>query len=141
MLCTDTSFLFSLYGHDVHTEEALARLGRAAQPLILSALNEFELGNALRFAEWRKLIPSGSTAIRLAALAEDRAQGRWHPSEIDLMEIVVEAGRLSAVHTLNGGHRAFDILHVAHARLVRGARFLSFDENQQRLAKAAGLRS
>src|SRR5689334_5464704 len=121
MLCADTSFLFSLYGHDVHTKEALACLRKATQPLVLSVLNEFELGNAFRFAEWRGLIPSGSTAIRLAALAEDRVQGRWRWSEVDLAEMVTEAGRLSAAHTLGGGHRAFDILHVAHARLVRGA--------------------
>ena len=39
MLCADTSFLFSLYGHDTHTEEALALLSETVQPLLLSALN------------------------------------------------------------------------------------------------------
>jgi predicted nucleic acid-binding protein len=140
MLCADTSFLFALYGHDAHTDAALARLKKSGQPLLLSALNELELGNALRFAEWREMLPAGSAARRLAALAEDHAAGRWRPSEIDLAEIVAEAGRLSAAHTVAGGHRTFDILHVAHARLAGPTRFLSFDANQLRLATSAGLR-
>ncbi|MCX6938186.1 MAG: type II toxin-antitoxin system VapC family toxin [Verrucomicrobia bacterium] len=140
MLCADTSFLFSLYRRDDHSEEAHAQLSKAAQPLLLSALNEFELGNALRFAECRGLIPPGSARLRLEALAIDHAAGRWRRSEVPLVEIVAEAGRLSDAFTQTGGHRAFDILHVAHARLASPERFLSFDTNQLRLAKAAGVR-
>jgi predicted nucleic acid-binding protein len=140
MLCADTSFLFSLYGHDAHTAKALALLGKSGQPLLLSPLNEFELGNALRFAEWRGLRPGGDAARTLEALAEDRAAGRWRLSEIPLQEIVREADRLSLAHTVAGGHRSFDILHVAHARLAAPRRFVSFDANQLRLAKAAGVR-
>lgn len=140
MLCADTSFLFSLYGYDAHTGHALALMGQSGQPLLLSPLNEFELANALRFAESRTLLPAGSAAKHLEALAEDHDAGRWCLSEIPLAEIVAEAGRLSATHTVIGGHRSFDILHVAHARLAAPKRFLSFDANQLRLAKAVGLR-
>ncbi len=140
MLCADTSFLFSLYGHDTHTEEALALLAKTAQPLLLSALNTYELSNALRFAEYCGLFPTGTAAEQLEAFSEDHAAGRWRLSDISLPDIVTEAGRLSASHTLTGGHRSFDILHVSHARLAAPKRFLSFDQNQLRLAKAAGLR-
>jgi len=140
MLCADTSFLFSLYRRDVHSEEARTRLVAAAQPLLLSLLNEFELANALRLAEYRGLLPAGGALQRLEALAEDHTAGRWRHSDIPLEEIVAEAARLSAAHTLGGGHRAFDILHVAHARLAKPRQFLSFDANQLRLAKTVGLR-
>ena len=140
MLCADTSFLFSLYRNDAHTSEANARLAKAAQPLLLSPLNEYELVHALRFAEFRGLLPQGEAARRLDAVAEDQAAGRWRHSEVPLSDIVAEAARLSVVHTVAGGHRAFDILHVAHARLARPKLFLSFDSNQLWLAKAAGLR-
>lgn len=43
------------------------------------------------------------------------------------------------MHTLTGGHRGFDILHVASALIVKANRFLTFDENQKKLAKAEGL--
>ncbi len=140
MLCADTSFLFSLYRRDVHSEGARARLVEAAQPLLLSHLNEFELGNALRFAESRGLLPGGDAARCLDALAEDQAASRWRRSDIPLDDIVSEATRLSVAYTLTGAHRAFDILHVAHARLAKPKLFLSFDTNQLRLAKAVGLR-
>jgi predicted nucleic acid-binding protein len=140
MPCADTSFLFSLYRKDGHTAEANARLEKAAQPPLLSPLNEFELINAFRLAEYRGLLSAGEAALRLDGFAEDHAAGRWRQSDIPLTEIVAEAGRISTAHTVAGGHRAFDILHVAHARLVKPRLFLSFDANQLRLAKALGLR-
>lgn len=140
MLCADTSFLFSLYGNDSHTEDAISTLTKAAQPLLLSALNVYELGNSLRFAECRGLLTAGAAAERLHAFDSDRADGRWHLSDVALTDIVAEATRLSSAHTLVGGHRSFDILHVAHARLATPKRFLSFDQNQLRLAKSVGLR-
>ena len=140
MPCADTSFLFSLYHRDNHTDEANALLNKAAQPLLLSSLNEFELANAFRLAEFRGLLPPGETVRRLQGLAEDHVAGRWNYSNVPLREILAEAARLSSLHTAVGGHRAFDILHVAHARLAKPKLFLSFDANQLRLAKAVGLR-
>lgn len=140
MLCADTSFLFSLYGNDAHTEEALALLEKSAQPLLLSDLNTYELGNAFRFAECRGLIPPGAAKEQLNALAVDYAAKRCIPSPVSLSEILNEAELLSRKHTLGGGHRAFDILHVAHAALAQPKRFLSFDKNQLLLAKKIGLR-
>lgn len=139
MLCADTSFLFSLYRKDAHTAVAVAHLTQAAEPLLLSELNEYEFGNALRFAEFRGLLPVGEAAKRLEAFAEDRKAGRWQYSRIPLDDIVAEAREISTRHTVTGGHRAFDILHVSHARLAMPKLFLSFDANQRKLAKAAGL--
>jgi predicted nucleic acid-binding protein len=47
--------------------------------------------------------------------------------------------RLSAAHTLSGGHRGFDILHAAAAIVMDAKQFLTFDRNQKRLAEAEGL--
>jgi predicted nucleic acid-binding protein len=141
MLCADTSFLFSLYRKDAHSAAALERLHKAAQPLLLSALNAFELGNALRLAEFRGLLAVGESVRRMAAFQEDGATGLWRFSGIPLEEVVAAADRLSSAHTQVVGHRAFDILHVAHAQLVRPKFFLSFDANQLLLAKVVGLRS
>ncbi len=140
MLGADTSFLFSLYRRNDHSEKAKARLATLGQPLLLYALNLFELGNALRLAELRELLPAGHAVKCLDALAKDLSLGLWRESEIPLDEIVAEADRLSTSHTLIGGHRAFDILHVAHARLAKVKLFLSFDSTQLQLAKSVGLR-
>ncbi len=58
----------------------------------------------------------------------------------NLADIVDEAKRLSAIHTVSGGHRGFDILHVAAALELGAAEFLTFDGNQKRLAESEGLR-
>ena len=107
--------------------------------LHITSLNEYELGNALRFAEFRKGISLGEAALFWAEFEADRASGRLQIQICNLADVVHEAKRLSATHTLTGGHRGFDILHVASALIVKAHRFLTFDENQKKLAEAEGL--
>ncbi|MBI3885023.1 MAG: hypothetical protein HY302_04760 [Opitutae bacterium] len=54
--------------------------------------------------------------------------------------MLAEAERLSARHSFGGGHRSFDLLHVAAARVLKADLFLSFDLAQRDLATAAGLK-
>lgn len=56
-----------------------------------------------------------------------------------LPDVLEVATRLSATHTMNGGHCGFDILHVAAALVLGAALFLTFDDNQKKLAVAEGL--
>jgi predicted nucleic acid-binding protein len=137
--CADTSFLFSLYGNDAHTPRALAWMKSQRTALVITSLNEYELGNALRFAEFRSGISLGEAALFWAEFEADRASGRLQIQICNLADVLHEAKRLSATHTLTGGHRGFDILHVASALIVKAHRFLTFDENQKKLAEAEGL--
>jgi len=57
----------------------------------------------------------------------------------NLADVLDEAKRISSLRTLKGGHRAFDILHVASARMMNATQFLTFDGNQRQLAEAEGL--
>ena len=139
IVCCDTSFLFALYGNDIHTPKALRMVKQRGEPLTISILNEYELANALRFAEWRKLLESGTAATYLADLEADREAGRLLLAECNLAEVITEAKRLSATHTLGSGHRSFDTLHVAAALHLKAHEFLTFDANQQRLAATEGL--
>lgn len=137
--CADTSFLFSLYGNDGNTPRAVAWMKAHRRALALTPLNEFELGNALRFAEFRKAIAPGEAALFWADYEADRASGRVKIHICNLADVVDEAKRLSATHTLGGGHRGFDILHVAAALRLKARQLLTFDENQKKLAEAEGL--
>ena len=136
----DTSFLFALYGSDLHTARALGYLRKLTQPLTLSLFNEFELENALRFAGWRKLFPAAQITLFQAAFEMDRKSGRLIVTPCNLAAVLTEARRLSTTYTLAGGHRAFDILHVAAALECGAGEFLSFDANQRKLAQAEGLK-
>jgi len=139
VICCDTSFLFSLYGDDANTPAALKWLAGSDRPLNLSRLNQFELANALRFAEFREAVPPGSSAKYWSDFEADVLQGRLLVSPLSLAALTEEAERLSTAHTLAGGHRSFDILHVAAALQLGASTFLTFDNNQRRLAEAEDL--
>jgi predicted nucleic acid-binding protein len=136
----DTSFLFSLYGNDVHTSRAVSMMKRRKAPLMLTVLSEYELANALRFAEFRKGIAAGEAALFLAQFEADRACGRIQFRICNLADVIEGAKRLSATHTIQGGHGGFDILHVATALHLGVTEFLTFDANQKKLAEAEGLK-
>ncbi|MDX2111026.1 MAG: type II toxin-antitoxin system VapC family toxin [Verrucomicrobiota bacterium] len=135
----DTSFLFSLYGDDANSPRAINWIQRQGMPLTLSAFNEYQLANALRFAEYRKAIPKGAAAQYLAGFESDKASGRIVVKVCNLAAVIDVAKRLSTTHTLTSGHRGFDILHVACAIVVGATIFLTFDSNQQKLAKAEAI--
>lgn len=138
-IVTDTSFLFSLFGGDVHTAAARAWAMQTKQPIAITALNRYELGNAIRFAAFRKVISQQDALASLAAFEADLKNGVLQSVSPDLAEIIKEAARLSESHTITGGHRSFDILHVAAARVLKATLFLSFDANQRKLAGTAKL--
>ena len=139
VICADTSFLFSLYGSDAHSPQAVAWTARCTAPIRLNALTHYELGNALRFAEFRQALKQGEAAQYWALFEAAVAQGRLVIETCNLADVVDVAKRLSATYTLTGGHRGFDILHIAAALNAGANEFLTFDENQKKLAASEGL--
>jgi predicted nucleic acid-binding protein len=139
VIACDTSFLFSLYGSDAHSQKAVAWAARNTRALYLNNLTHFEFGNAVRFSEFRKAIPPGSAAQYWAGFEAAIAQGRLIIATSNLADVVDEAKRLSSIRTLTGGHRGFDILHVASALKMKATQFLTFDGNQKKLAESEGL--
>lgn len=135
----DTSFLFSLFGNDGHTATAQNWVRQRQVPIAVSVLNRYEFENAIRFAAFRKAIAQADALASLAAFESDSKNGLLQLASSDLTAVVAEASRLSELHTLSGGHRSFDILHVATAKLLKATMFLSFDSNQRRLAAAVRL--
>jgi predicted nucleic acid-binding protein len=139
VIVCDTSFLFSLYGSDAHSLRALAWCAQNTRALHLNSLTHFEFGNALRFSEFRRAIPPGYAAQYWAGFEAAVAQGRLIIATSNLADVVDEAKRLSSTRTLTGGHRGFDILHVASALKMKATHFLTFDGNQKKLAEVEGL--
>ncbi len=139
-VCCDTSFLYSLYSQDMHSARAAHLVRTLSRPITLSPLNVYELEHSLRFAFWRKLIPEIQASGCLSSFKGDIATGRLLLMPCDLNDIVLEGQRLCATHTIGGGHRAFDVLHVAAALFLDAGEFLSFDINQRKLAAKEGLK-
>ena len=135
----DTSFLFSVYGNDIHTPLALDWLRKKEAMIVISDLADYELSNALRFAEFSKRLRVGDAAVFWAQYEADREVGRIRIEICNLAALISEARRLSATHTLRSGNRAFDILHVAAGLHLKTKHFLTFDARQKKLAEAEGL--
>jgi predicted nucleic acid-binding protein len=142
MVSCDTSFLASLYLVDIHTPKARARLRRIKPPeeLLLSPFHLYELPNAVRLSVFRGLRDAATGETILAAFEADLASGYFALPTCNLASVLIEARRLSASHTMTGGHSAFDILHVAAALHLGASEFLTFDTNQRKLATTAGLK-
>jgi len=136
----DTSFLFSLYGRDAHTPAAQAWVQQFGLPISVTVFNRYELGNALRFGGFRKAISQADVLGSLAAVETDMKNGHLRMVACDLAAIFAEAALLSELYTLNGGHRSFDILHVAAAKFLEATLFLSFDINQRKLATSTRMK-
>lgn len=58
---------------------------------------------------------------------------------VDWADVHQRAESLSGAHTLDGGHRLADILHVATALHLGAGAFLTLDMNQKKLAEVEGL--
>jgi len=138
--CCDTSFLYSLYGGDAHTPRAITFLRHIKNPVSVSELNRFELANALRLAFFRKLLSVTQRDLFLEQFERDVLRGLLSVQITNLADVLAEAGRISEAHTPAGGHRGFDILHVAAAKNIGATDFLTFDQNQRRLARAVALK-
>ena len=137
----DTSLLVSLYLADSNTPAALTAVTAAAQPLILSSWQQFELENALQLRLFRRESSRADLAAAEARLSEDLAAGMLIAVPLAVASVLPVARQLAARHTALIGTRAFDVFHVAAALHLKAARFLTFDARQLALARAAGLRT
>jgi predicted nucleic acid-binding protein len=135
----DSSFVVSLYSLDANSAAA-ARITRAAAGvLLLTALTELEVVNALGLRVFRKEISPSQARSSLRDFERDLRAGvfQWRP----LPESVFgRALQLSRRTTSRLGTRTADLLHVAAALELGSGWFYSFDKQQGRLARTVKLR-
>lgn len=113
---------------------------RQPLPLPFFWLHQLELRNALRLRVLRGEISHPQRDSSLNLILADLASGVLKTAVPSHSGVMVEAERLSAMHSEALGTRSLDILHVATALVLGATEFLTFDERQARLAKATGLR-
>ena len=134
----DTSFLVSLYTPDANSLEAASRIRRMALPVIITALGELELVNALQLRLFRRELLAAQTRAAYAAFRDDVTAGIFAIKPMS-EEVYAQARRLAERWTRTLGTRTLDIIHVASAMALGADAFHTFDERQRRLAKAAKL--
>lgn len=136
----DTGFLCALYVPDAHTAKAAAAMRRMKSELAFGWIHQLEFRNALRLRVFRKEITAVQRDASLNLLLADLASGVISHADVSPMELMVEAERLSSLHSERIGTRSLDILHVAAALILGCETFHTFDTRLGKLAKAAGLK-
>ena len=142
----DTSFLCALYRTQVHSTRADHFMaGLAGRPLGISSLLLFEFRQSVRLQMRLHLNDRSKGFARtegqqmLNDLQIDLNAGIIATIPVDWSAVHQRAEALSSAHTLIGGHRLADILHVATALHLGVSEFLTFDGNQKKLAESEGL--
>ena len=111
---------------------------RIKEPIFITSLIEVEVLNAIQLRVFRRNVTAQGANTAKLAFEQDVVSGvvGVHPLPVATFEI---AKRLSSKHTATLGTRGFDLVHVAAALALDATAFLSFDQNQRKLAQAAGL--
>ena len=142
----DTSFLFAFYVNQSNSLVAAAHAASMNEPLHVTALLAFEFRQALRFQAWRHSanqregIASADMQVALNRFETDLVGGVTVFNSCNFQEVFRHADDLSKRHTIAGGHRSMDVLHVATALHLGAREFLTFDTNQRKLAAAEKLK-
>jgi predicted nucleic acid-binding protein len=142
----DTSFLCALYRRQDNTEEAIAHRASMKEPPAVTALVLFEFRQSVRWQIFLHAKDAGKGygekegARMLADLESDLSGAVLQIAPVDWARVMSSAEQLSARYTMKGGHRGFDVLHVATALELGVREFLTFDTRQSALAKAVALR-
>lgn len=135
----DSSFLLSLYSVDAHSQSAAALVEKHQPVFYLTPFLEAEFTNAVELGVFiKRYTAPEARAVRDYFLAHIRSGVfRIHDFPPDAYPL---ARTLSSRHTAKLGTRALDVLHIASALLLKTEVFFTFDQRQQRLAGAEGLR-
>jgi predicted nucleic acid-binding protein len=145
MLYPDTSFIVAArVPHDTFHREATEFYGSNQGEIWLwSPWHRVEVFNALRQLTRH---PEAKRALNLAEArglirrleADVRCEYFLH-LEADWRDVLRTACEISAANAFGQPCPATDLLHVAYAAELAAERFVSFDDDQLELAKAAGL--
>ena len=142
----DTSFLCAFYRRQDNSPQAAAYFKAMPEALHVSGLLLYEFRQSVRFQVWlhardkAKGYPQADCVRALADLQTDLDTGAVVVVTADWPDVHRLAETISKRHTIAGGHRSLDILHVATALHLGTREFLTFDGNQRKLAAAEKLK-
>ncbi len=136
----DTSFLVSLYGKDANSRSAIMLVEKHLPVFVVTPFGETEF-TTIVFALTAR--PKGWTISEARAVEEDFVRdlqaGVWQSEDLPA-ETWERARELSRRHGPALGSRALDAIHVGSALVLAVDDFYTFDRDQAKLARAAGLR-
>lgn len=140
VIYADPSALSRLYLNQPGSREIHLWRARTPGRLPVTHHGRTELVNAVSLAMFRGERTREQGLKAWSNIEADFEDG--HLGQVDILwrAALNRAAELSRTHTPNLGTRALDVLHVACALELKLKHFLTFDERQQKLAAACGLK-
>ncbi|NJM55422.1 MAG: type II toxin-antitoxin system VapC family toxin [Verrucomicrobiae bacterium] len=136
----DPSALACLYVHQARSREMNAWRARTGGALPVTHHGRTEIVNAICRIAFTGHLDKAGLEEALGDFQGDFAAGRLHQADLLWRGALNRAVELSRTHTPRLGTRSLDVLHVACALELKLLRFLTFDDRQQKLAAATGLK-
>jgi predicted nucleic acid-binding protein len=135
----DPSLLVALYLPEIRTGSLRAWVAACHSVVGLNVWQELEFRNAARQKVMRGEAKAGDLARTFRIFEDDCVEGRIMRRNVSWEAVFTEAERLSHKFALTTPCRAFDLLHVAIAKVSHLNEFATLDADQAKLAEAAGL--
>jgi predicted nucleic acid-binding protein len=123
---------------DVHSAAAQERMKE--QPRIwFTPLHAAECSHAITKQVFQGNIPLAEAVVIFGTVSRDRDDGLWLETAMteNVFEVCADLGRRYGPKL---GMRTLDTLHIACALELKADRFWTFDQRQEKLAKATGLK-
>lgn len=135
----DTSFLVSLYTQDANSGQAAPMILERREPILVTPFGEAEFVNSIEQRVFRKEITPAQAETSLQLFQRDLDSGSFLIGRPVPTPAYDRAVLLSRQHTRSLGTRAMDVLHVVLALELNASDFFTFDKDQAKLARRAGL--
>lgn len=135
----DTSFLISLYTQDANSGQAAAMILERREPILVTPFGEAEFVNSIEQRVFRKEIIPAQAETSLRVFQGDLDSGSFLTARPVPAPAYDRAVLLSRQHTRSLGTRGMDVIHVALALELHASDFFTFDKDQAKLARRAGL--
>ncbi len=143
----DTNFFTYLYLEDAGSGKADALLQQNVPLLPITWLTRLEVINAFEqsvltgFGEAKSRVSAELAAACQQQFRDDLTQGvAMRLVNVSQAEVSAKFEEIALRHTARHGFRAYDILHVASALILKCQSFWSFDKKASKLAKLEGLK-
>lgn len=136
----DSSFIVALYLQQESSPVAAKFMQQHGEPLPFTPWHRLEVRNAIRLAVFHRTVAPHQGKAQLKQIEADlRDEALIIHAPVDWVAVLREAEKLGAAHNASVGCRSGDLFHVAAAVEEGADFFLTFDERQKKMAKAAGL--
>jgi predicted nucleic acid-binding protein len=135
----DTGLVLQLVIEEPLSAKVLAFVKERRTPIPFSRLMEVEIENALHAFRFRGAITQGQLVASRTIVSDLVGEGRFLKVDLSLDKIASETLSLVPIIAAKGGCRTLDLMHVATAKLLGVAEFVTTDKRQKAAASICGL--